>query len=246
MKIRQGFVSNSSSSSFIVVSPHKLNTEDDVKRALFPNGEIKFSQKILPYSITPAWPDIYKEILKQKRTNYNHILNILESRYQYYIRYNLPIKLKYITRGYSASLKEPITYSILNKNRLFNYILLAETLKRTLNDLSKETYKDLKIYALHLHYLPPNLLKKIDLIHSCIYTKKGKKIRSKFWQLRSKIHKIERQSAVAEYKRIKNKYKNQYIYAFEFGSDVSSLADFIEIFSQKIFKNLFCISISNH
>lgn len=39
MKTRNGFVSNSSSSSFVILSPHKIESKEDVKRACFFTGD---------------------------------------------------------------------------------------------------------------------------------------------------------------------------------------------------------------
>ena len=39
MKIRQGFVSNSSSSSFLVMFPKEMKSKEEVHNALFPNGK---------------------------------------------------------------------------------------------------------------------------------------------------------------------------------------------------------------
>ncbi len=63
MKIRNGFVSNSSSSSFVVAFPEKPKTEQELRDMMFPPA----TTEIQPYDFCEAIPvaAIVKQVLKE-------------------------------------------------------------------------------------------------------------------------------------------------------------------------------------
>ena len=78
MKIRNGFVSNSSSSSFIVSFPKKMKSLEDVKNALFPDGKT-FSLEEYNWNGPSGWiqPDtIADEVWKDIQNNIVDLLSI--------------------------------------------------------------------------------------------------------------------------------------------------------------------------
>jgi len=85
MKIRQGFVSNSSSSSFVVIFPKEPNDVIDVKNMLFSKGETFYSN---PYqygdneygwSTDEVAETIWNDISKQEKNNFKRAEEIITS-----------------------------------------------------------------------------------------------------------------------------------------------------------------------
>jgi hypothetical protein len=82
MKIRNGFVSNSSSSNFIVVFDKKPKCEYDLRKVLFPNQNVFFN----PYG-NESWPitqvvdTIWEAIKGQRPNNKKAILDAIKQGY---------------------------------------------------------------------------------------------------------------------------------------------------------------------
>jgi hypothetical protein len=66
MKIRSGFVSNSSSSSFIVAFPKKPENVEEVKALLFPNGQEAYGCYDYHCSTQIVAETVWKDIQSQK------------------------------------------------------------------------------------------------------------------------------------------------------------------------------------
>lgn len=73
MKIRNGFVSNSSSSSFIVAFPREPSSVEEVKETLFPNGDETYSYYEYHCSTQEVSETVWKDIQGQKPNNKDKI-----------------------------------------------------------------------------------------------------------------------------------------------------------------------------
>lgn len=80
MKIRNGFVSNSSSSSFIVSFPKEPKSLEDVKNMLFPNGEKTYFGYYAEdfWSIDQVAQTVWRDICDQKKNDYEAVLQELQ------------------------------------------------------------------------------------------------------------------------------------------------------------------------
>lgn len=71
MKTRNGFISNSSTSSFIVLFPHKPKNLDDLKKMMFHkyswDEEIKHEYSDRPMTVKQVVTRVYKDIVKNKK-----------------------------------------------------------------------------------------------------------------------------------------------------------------------------------
>ena len=76
MKIRNGFVSNSSSSSFIVIFPTEPKSVDDVKNFLFDKEDEMYCKD---YTVDQVAKTVWGDICDQKKNDYNIILKEFES-----------------------------------------------------------------------------------------------------------------------------------------------------------------------
>jgi len=65
MKIRNGFVSNSSSSSFVVIFPTEPKNSEDVKNMLFNKNEKSYSE----YSVDQVAKTVWTDICNQTKNN---------------------------------------------------------------------------------------------------------------------------------------------------------------------------------
>jgi hypothetical protein len=82
MKIRNGFVSNSSSSNFIVVFDKKPKDKDDLKKRLFPDRDVfqsPYSEKTWPIANVVA--TIWEDIKGQRPNNKKAILDAINHGY---------------------------------------------------------------------------------------------------------------------------------------------------------------------
>jgi hypothetical protein len=71
MKIRSGFVSNSSSSSFIVIFPTEPKSVDDVKNFLFDKEDEIYCKD---YTVDQVSKTVWEDICDQTKNDYNIIL----------------------------------------------------------------------------------------------------------------------------------------------------------------------------
>jgi len=80
MKIRNGFVSNSSSSSFVVSFPKEPKSAEDVKRMLFDENETHYSGYYSDnlWTIEQVAQTVWKDICDQIKNDYDLILDELK------------------------------------------------------------------------------------------------------------------------------------------------------------------------
>jgi hypothetical protein len=82
MKTRNGFVSNSSSSSFIVLFPHKPKSEEDLMAMMFPKWKadevIKSYEGVTPMTIREIVSRVYHDIADNKTPENKYHANSLE------------------------------------------------------------------------------------------------------------------------------------------------------------------------
>ena len=89
MKIRAGFVSNSSSSSFVVAFPKQPESAQDVLEMLFPGQKPDDIISIYDYSKTckeiadRVWVDVRKQIKKKSKMDLKELIEIFKYRYYY-------------------------------------------------------------------------------------------------------------------------------------------------------------------
>jgi len=84
MKVRNGFVSNSSSSSFVVIFPRKPNSSDEVKQWMFGNSEFMpcpytYGDQPSSYSTNEIAQTVWKDILEQKPSSEEKALEEIRS-----------------------------------------------------------------------------------------------------------------------------------------------------------------------
>lgn len=81
MKIRSGFVSNSSSSSFVVIFPTEPKNVDDVKKYLFKEDQQYFLNPYDDdnYTVEQVAETVWKDICDQKKNKYKKAIKELKS-----------------------------------------------------------------------------------------------------------------------------------------------------------------------
>lgn len=86
MKIRNGFVSNSSSSSFILQFDEKPESFDDIKVLIFPdkNGSMYFNRDSISLSLWEQIQEFFKLSEEEQNTQLLHELKILAHLDSYY------------------------------------------------------------------------------------------------------------------------------------------------------------------
>lgn len=83
MKIRNGFVSNSSSSSFVVAFPHKPTSKEDVQKMLFGDKKeyhcpFNFNHENLFWSTSEVADTVWNDIQSQNPNDKNRIVDALD------------------------------------------------------------------------------------------------------------------------------------------------------------------------
>ena len=75
MKIRNGFVSNSSSSSFVVIFPFEPKSSDDVQKMLFLENQLYYGDG--NYSVEQVSETIWKDICDQQKNDIEKAFEII-------------------------------------------------------------------------------------------------------------------------------------------------------------------------
>ena len=83
MKIRNGFVSNSSSSSFLVIFPKEPKSMEDVKKMLFDEGQTHFSGLYSDevFTVENVAETVWSDIKNQEKNDYDAAIEILSNGY---------------------------------------------------------------------------------------------------------------------------------------------------------------------
>lgn len=72
MKIRNGFVSNSSSSSFVVIFPREPKSSEDVKNMLFNEDETLYGAYDQTYPVEQVAQTVWNDICGQKKNDFEY------------------------------------------------------------------------------------------------------------------------------------------------------------------------------
>jgi hypothetical protein len=108
VKIRTNFVGNSSSSSFLVIFPTKINTVEELKTWMFGASD-KYIQDIshddIQYSSKQICETVFKDIFQNGKASEEKILELFEDDWDTYDEIRLYLKEKYGTE-YTFDIKD--------------------------------------------------------------------------------------------------------------------------------------------
>ena len=147
MKIRNGFVSNSSSSSFVVLFPNEPKCADDVKNMLFSEGQEVYGS---PYDDEEKWSTdmvaqtVWEDICDQEKNNMEKAISLIKNGYLYgddAPDYNDFNHIKDTKEKWKALDDAREIYA----NKVINEFFNIRKLK--LKQINKETITDLILYC---------------------------------------------------------------------------------------------------
>lgn len=263
MKTRNGFVSNSSSSSFIVAFPHKPKNVIDVINMLYkgdPNYKIGVGYGEETVNALDAANSIFEEIKNKKPATIKEMIEELQTRYYYNVYtncYSFQDGGMVDEHGWGSNLREPYfgvdkkTLDELARISIENDRKRSDRIKKT-NEIEQEYLKS-KNFPLE----PPSkdyqskevkaYWKKRDaLLDEMRKTKEYKEFESAddYWSTTDKGSKLSKKLAEADAKAFKKDHKKSFITILTYSDNDGSFNSVME--HGNTFDNVHHIAISHH